>query len=499
MRLVVDLTSMVRWLGPPVGLVRVQRHYAAAAAAFKASEVAFTVFDPIERVLRQVSPDMAAEIIAGDISCDMSFYPDPARIKMRFYDRWPNWARQLLMAMMKPRRVLITEIGAFGRRNPGNPFLRFLERIENRLMKENERRQVAREDGSRVRIVPLRTVAGEKYDLSPGDHLLLMNSDWAHTDVAVISSDARPAGAKLILLLNDIIPIQFPEWYKPHDVKRFTGYVNLAAGLADRFVLTSRRVTTDVEDYAAKLGIHLPELKLVPLGCDSARKSKADGRPPDGIETDRYILFVSTIEPRKNHSLLMDVWRRLVLDGTVARSGMKLVFVGRSGWMVDGILEKLHSHPGYGKSLIHLYNVDDAMLSILYQNSAFCVYPSLYEGYGLPPVEALAYGKALIASTGGAISEVVGSSGLCLDPLDVEGWESTMREWIISPAARAPYEAKAREFVARSWEQAGRETLEATLAPFKDEVRCKSDRVTVIDDRPPAVRPVLLDGQCHSV
>ena len=147
MRLVVDLTSMARWLGPPVGLVRVQRHYSAEAAAFKASEVAFTVFDPVGRVLRQISPRIAAEIIAGDISCDMSFHPDPARIKMRFYDRWPNWARQSLMTIMRARRILITEIGAFARRYPGSPFLPFLERVENRLMKAHERRLIAH-DGS---------------------------------------------------------------------------------------------------------------------------------------------------------------------------------------------------------------------------------------------------------------------------------------------------------------------------------------------------------------
>jgi glycosyltransferase involved in cell wall biosynthesis len=471
MRLVLDLTSMARWLGPPVGLVRVQRRYAAAAAAFKSSEVAFTVFDPTDRVLRQVSPQMAAEIIAGDISCDMSFHPDPARIKMRFYDRWPNRARQSLMAVMKARRILITGIGAFSRRNPGSIALRFLERIESRLMKESERRLIARDDGSRVRIVPLRTVAGSQYRLAPGDHLLLMNNDWAHTDIEVISQACGSAGARLIVLLNDIIPIQFPEWYKPQDVKRFRDYVNLAIRLADRFILTSRRVTADMEEYAAKLGMRLPELKQVPLGCESARKSKADGPLPHGLETGRYVLFVSTIEPRKNHSLLMDVWRRLVADETVANSGMKLVFVGRSGWMVDDVLAKLHGHPDYGKSLVHLDNVDDGMLSLLYQNSAFCVYPSLYEGYGLPPVEALAYGKALIASTGGAIAEVVGPFGLCLDPLDVEGWEGAMRQWIKSPESRAAYEAKAGEFVARSWEQAGRETLEAALAPFADEVR----------------------------
>ncbi|TIP39182.1 MAG: glycosyltransferase family 4 protein, partial [Mesorhizobium sp.] len=124
----------------------------------------------------------------------------------------------------------------------------------------------------------------------------------------------------------------------------------------------------------------------------------------------------------------------------------------------------------------HLDNVDDGTLSLLYQNSAFCVYPSLYEGYGLPPVEALAYGKALIASTGGAIPEVVGPFGLCLDPLDAEGWEKAMREWITSPEVRTAYEAKAGEFVARSWELAGRETLEATLAPFPDKVAPARER-----------------------
>ncbi|WP_167449056.1 glycosyltransferase family 4 protein [Mesorhizobium hawassense] len=469
MRLVVDLTSMARWLGPPVGLVRVQRRYTAAAAVFKTSEVAFTVFDPIDRVLRQVSPQIAAEIIAGDISCDMHFYPDPARIKVRFYDHWPNWARQLLMVIIKPRRILITEIGAFTRHNPDSSLLALLERIENRLMKPNERRLVARDDGSRVRVVPLRTVAGNEYKPASGDHLLLMNNDWSHTDIEVISRECRLEGAKLIVLLNDIIPIQFPDWYKPHDVKRFTDYVVLAIRLADRFILTSKRVTADVEEYAAELGSHLPELEHIPLGCDTVRKSKASASLPDGLETGRYILFVSTIEPRKNHSLLMDVWRRLVLDGTVTHSGIKLVFVGRGGWLVEGILAKLHSHPDYGKSLIHLDNVDDATLSILYRNNAFCVYPSLYEGYGLPPVEALAYGKALIASTGGAIAEVVGPYGLCLDPLDVDGWENAMRQWITSPEVRSSWEAKAGEFIARSWEQAGRETLEAVLAPFPDE------------------------------
>ena len=476
MRIVFDLSSVVRWIGPPVGLVRVQRHYGAAAAAFTASDVRFTAFDPIKRVPMQIPPDVAAEIIAGETACDMSFYPDPPRIKTRFYDRWPNWARRLLMAIIRPRRLLLMEFGAFRRKNPRSGLLRLLSRVENRLTRPAERLQLAREDGARVQVLPFRTVAGTRFDPSPGDHVLLMNSDWSHTDITILSRDTRAAGAKLVVLLHDIIPIQFPEWYKPHDVARFTDYVNKAIRLADRFILTSRRVNADLEDYCAKLGTPLPQVRLVPLGCDTIRRSTAAGDLPDGLEAGRYILFVSTIEPRKNHSMLMDVWRRLAADGTIARERVKLVFAGRKGWMVDDVLETLDGHPEHGKSLIHLDNVDDATLTLLYERSAFCVYPSLYEGYGLPPVEALAYGKALIASTGGAIAEVVGSFGLCLDPLDVEGWEDAMRRWISDPEARAWYEANARAFVPRTWEQSARETLEAALEPFADEAAPPSDR-----------------------
>lgn len=463
-RLVVDLSSMLRWVGPPVGLVRVQRRYGAVAAAAIECEVRFTVFDPLRRTLAQVSPDMAGEIVAGDVACDMAVYPDPARTALRFYDHWPHWAQQLLMTTIKPRRSLIAEINAFRRKHPRSALLPRLERIQNKLMKPGERRAILREGGSRVQVIPFRTVAGKKYELTAGDHLILMNADWAHTDIERIAVECRAAGASLSVLLNDITPIQFPQWYEPQDAERFARYVRQAMRLADRFILTSRRVTADMEEYAGKLGSALPAVKLVPLGCDNARKSKATGGLPSGLDAGRYVLFVSTIEPRKNHSLLMEVWLRLAMDGTVGRAGMKLVFVGRKGWLIDGVMKTLHGHPEYGKSLFHLDNADDGTLSLLYESSAFCVYPSIYEGYGLPPVEALAYGKPLIASTGGAIAEVVGSFGLCIDPFDVDGWEDAMRRWISSPEVRAPYGAKAASFVPRSWEQAGRETIEAVLA-----------------------------------
>lgn len=467
MRLVFDLSSMVRWHGPPVGMMRVQQHYSALALGLGEPEVVFTAFDPVKRVMMQVSPDMAAAIIGGEVACDMSFYSDPARIKVRFYDRWPGWARRLLIAAIRPRRLLRLEVGAFRRSHPGKTLAPLLDRIDNWLTKPAER--LTGKDGKRIRVVPFRTVVKESFNPQPGDHLLLMNSDWAHTDISIISGASRAANARLVVLLHDIIPIQFPEWYRPHDVARFTDYVKKAMGFADRIILTSRRVQTDLEEYCGKIGASRPETARVPLGCDGVREPKAQSGLPAELDPGRYILFVSTIEPRKNHAMLMEVWRRLAVDGTIARHGVKLVFAGREGWMVGEVLAKLHGHPEYGKSLLHYGDVDDDALTRLYEGSAFCVYPSLYEGYGLPPVEALFHGKALIASTGGAIGEVVGPFGLCLDPADADGWEDAMRQWISDPESRATYEEKARTFTPRTWEQAGKETLAAALRPFPNE------------------------------
>jgi glycosyltransferase involved in cell wall biosynthesis len=108
-----------------------------------------------------------------------------------------------------------------------------------------------------------------------------------------------------------------------------------------------------------------------------------------------------------------------------------------------------------GNSLLMLANVDDSTLSSLYKGAAFCLYPSQYEGFGLPIVEAFLHGRAVIASTGGAIPDVVGEFSPCLDPSDEEAWYTTFRRWIIDPNARVPYEEAIRaRFTAVTWSDA---------------------------------------------
>jgi glycosyltransferase involved in cell wall biosynthesis len=106
-------------------------------------------------------------------------------------------------------------------------------------------------------------------------------------------------------------------------------------------------------------------------------------------------------------------------------------------------------------SIVRLSDVADETLDTLYRRAAFCLFPSLYEGYGLPVVEAFARGKALLASDGGSLPEVVKDFSPVLPAGDEAAWRDALAAWIADPALRAPYETAIRtRFTHPTWAQA---------------------------------------------
>jgi len=224
-----------------------------------------------------------------------------------------------------------------------------------------------------------------------------------------------------VLFCHDIIPLMFPHFYKGADVEAQRRYCDLAFPAADLVIFSSRTVAADVRAYCDARGIAHGAFAVCPLGAN-ASASAARAPLPVGLEAGRYALLVSTIEPRKGHRLIYDAWVKLLEAGIPQRARFKLVFAGRKGWMVDDLMRDLRRDPRIAGTLQVLPDADDATVSALYRDAAFCLYPSRYEGYGLPLVEAFRHGKAVLASTGGAVPEVVGGFSPCLDPTDGEAW-----------------------------------------------------------------------------
>ena len=107
-------------------------------------------------------------------------------------------------------------------------------------------------------------------------------------------------------------------------------------------------------------------------------------------------------------------------------------------------------------------DLSDPDLTALHENAAFCLYPSIYEGFGLPIIEAFSHGRAVIASRGGALLETVGGLSPCLDPLDEGAWYARLKEWIENPAAYQPIEDKIRSsFSHPTWRDAAANLLAA--------------------------------------
>ena len=173
----------------------------------------------------------------------------------------------------------------------------------------------------------------------------------------------------------------------------------------------------------------------------------------------RYVLYVSTFEVRKNHRLLLALWKEL-FRARGERCPV-LVLVGMFGWGVNDLRDEMHASEVWAADkILLLQHVSDALLAQLYRSCAFTVFPSLYEGWGLAASESLAYGKLAIVSSAPALAEA--TQGLCpaLHPLDYPAWHAAVTHYLDDDAARAGVEARIRaEYRPRDWDAFSRDLL----------------------------------------
>jgi glycosyltransferase involved in cell wall biosynthesis len=332
----------------------------------------------------------------------------------------------------------------------------FADTAQRAIMSDKYRAVMVKADGSRRAHLPIGMALGPPVNLTARDTLVCAGAGWTHNDIAAIVELKKKVGFRFVLFCHDIIPVMFPHFYKSADAQAHRNYCHRALPAADLVIFNSRTIEADVRAYCGAHGLALGATAVCPLGADRRAPAVAEPLPVE-LERGRYALLVSTIEPRKGHRLIYDAWIKLLEAGIPQRSRFKLVFAGREGWMVGDLMRDLRRDPRIAGTIEIFTDAGDAKVAALYQNAAFCLYPSRYEGYGLPVVEGFRHGKAVLASTGGAVPEVVGDFSPCLDPDDGDAWQRMLGIWIEDPTARAVYEARIRtSFSHPDWNEAGR-------------------------------------------
>jgi glycosyltransferase involved in cell wall biosynthesis len=225
---------------------------------------------------------------------------------------------------------------------------------------------------------------------------------------------------------------------------------------AARLVLTPSLATRkDVID-----DLHLPGGRVIPIPYAAAEMFRPVAERPRYSGLDRpYFLFVGTIEPRKNLVRLLDAFAQF----SAASPGVNLVLTGQRGWKCEEIYARAR-RPDVADRVILLDYVEEASLPALYSHALACVYPSLFEGFGFPVVEAMSCGTPVLTSNRTSLAEIGEGAALLVNPEDTRA----ITDGLLALAGDAGLRADLRKRgLARaatfSWDETGRRTLAAYL------------------------------------
>lgn len=227
-------------------------------------------------------------------------------------------------------------------------------------------------------------------------------------------------GARIVAHIYDIISITHPQYCLQRGVYNFMDFIGAHLQYADEIIVNAYATVDEMQKLADKVGVQLPLCHVVPLGADFGKKEIIeDGQVSARLVTivkDRpYILMVGTIEPRKNHKLLVEAY-----DKGLKEMGYNIIMAGYMGWDMDEFAQKLHIHPDYNQRIFHLEGLDDKSITYLYQNAKCLAFCSYTEGFGLPLIEAVMRGTPVIASDIPVSREIMGDSCIWFEQDNVE-------------------------------------------------------------------------------
>jgi glycosyltransferase involved in cell wall biosynthesis len=259
--------------------------------------------------------------------------------------------------------------------------------------------------------------------------------------------------------VHDCIPALFPEYGTPEWVR---DYIERLLGIfvhADGILAASQATAGDVATLAQRLGYGIGAPKIVRFDADAAVAPD-----PRRLEREPYVLFVSTFEPRKNHLLAFETWRRLIERRGLRRTP-PLVCVGGRAWMVEPAMALLRGDSRLRRRVRIRRGVSDGALAALYRDCLFTLYPSAYEGWGLPVTESLCHGKVPLIAAVSSLPEAGRDFAEYFENGSAADLSAKLERLIDDSGYRAGKEAAIRDgFRPRRWDAIADEIVDWALS-----------------------------------
>ena len=278
--------------------------------------------------------------------------------------------------------------------------------------------------------------------------------NWARKDRLDVFWSPRHHLPLLLRSIPCVLSIHYCTWRLYPDTMQLRGLTAerlltpASLQLATRIIAVSQATASDLVSLYPKLQ---PKIDVVYEASSlHPNEPSSEIRPP-------YMLFVGTLEPRKNLQRCLEALAKLQMENF---ESPRLVIAGGQGWRMEP-LDRSVTALGLEQQVEYVGSADDNELSALYAGCNFLLFPSLYEGFGLPIIEALSFGKPVITSNVSSMPEVAGEAALLVDPQSVDDIAEAIKRLITDRALYDTLAAKAIPQAAKfSWDRAAQQTLE---------------------------------------
>jgi glycosyltransferase involved in cell wall biosynthesis len=263
----------------------------------------------------------------------------------------------------------------------------------------------------------------------------------------------------VVITIHDIISILFPENIPFASRMFYSKWMPLTYGKASEIITISQSTANDITRV-----LKIPPEKITvihsavdekfekPTSADEVEKAKKKYNLPKD-----YLLHIGTLEPRKNLGFLIEAFARVISDEK--NENLNLVITGKKGWYFEGLFEKVRQL-NLEKRVIFTGYIDELDKPAIYKGAKIFTFPSLYEGFGLPPLEAMASGVPIISSNTSSMPEVIGEAGVLISPHDLASWVRAISKLNTDEVARRELIEKNKIQIKKfSWEKTARQTM----------------------------------------
>jgi glycosyltransferase involved in cell wall biosynthesis len=278
-----------------------------------------------------------------------------------------------------------------------------------------------------------------------GARRVLLHLGHSGLDEPQMASWVQARSLRVVFMVHDLIPLSNPEYCRPGEGARHGERMRTMLRAGSGLIANSRSTLDELAAFARREGLQVPPAVVAPLAAAPLGPA-GDGAPLPHP----YFVVLGTIEPRKNHWLLLHVWRDLV-----ARLGDKaphLVVIGQRGWECENVVDMLERCEALRLHVHELGSAGDEALARHLRHARALLFPSFAEGFGMPLVEALSAGTPVLASPLPAFREIAGDVPDYIDPLDGPSWAAAIEDYAAPASARRDRQlARMTTFRAPDW------------------------------------------------